>query len=231
MNVIVDRKAEEAVFSALDRLGFNVVKSFDFGHMYTPVNTHPDLQIHFTDAKTAVVAPKAFDYYKRHIPQEITLIKGEKNPGAEYPDDCAYNAARIGNNVIGNLKFIDREIIRIYESMNMNFINVKQGYTKCGTCIVGDNAAITEDKGIFKALTENGVDTLKINVGEVVLDGFEYGFIGGATGLADKNLVFCGDISKHSDYSAVKNFLSKHEVDIINLLQTKIHDYGSLMFF
>lgn len=231
MNVIVDQRAEEAVFSALEGLGFNVIKSFDFAYIYEPVNTHPDLQIHFTDDKTAVVAPKAFNYYRKQIPREITLIKGDKDPGAAYPEDCAYNAARIGNNVFGNLKFIDREIIRIYESMNMNFINVKQGYTKCGTCIVGDNAAITEDEGIFKALTENGVDALKINVGEVVLNGFEYGFIGGATGLSGRNLIFCGDVSAHSDHTAIKNFLDDHKVDIINLLQTKFYDYGSLIFF
>lgn len=230
-SVIVDRCADENVFFALEALGFNVIKSFDIDYIYKPVNTHPDLQIFFADSKTAITAPAAFEYYKSRLPKDISLISGAENPGAKYPEDCAYNAARIGKSLVGNLKFIDREIIGVYAKKNFDFIDVKQGYTKCNLCIISENAAITEDEGLFCALTARGADVLKIDRGEVALDGFDYGFIGGASGATEKAVVFSGDISQHSQYNRIKNFSDKHKVNIISLLQTKLHDYGSLIFF
>lgn len=232
MYVIIDRCADEEILSSLAKMNVNIIKSFDLDYLYKPVNTHPDLQIHFADKATAVAAPAAYEYYRAVLPRHIELIKGEKNPGETYPRDCAYNIARVGNNVIGNMRYADSVLIEIYSRRGFCFIDVKQGYTKCNLCIIGENAAMTEDEGLYKRLSANGINVLKLQYGCVTLKGFDYGFIGGASGLISENkIAFAGDIRRHSQYEEIKNFLTLNKVDIISLSETKLHDYGSLIFF
>lgn len=230
MGIIVDKNADKKIFFALDKMNMPFCKSFDMPMLYKPVNTHPDMQIHFVDGKTAVAAPASFEYYRSCLPKYIELLKGSADPGGTYPGDCAYNVVRMGKNIIGNLKYTDPVILNFYELRGYNFINVKQGYTKCSLCIVDENSAITEDEGLYKTLNSAKIDVLKIERGGVRLDGFDYGFIGGASGLISENkLAFFGDISKHSDYESIKKFIKTKKVDIIQLSSTNLADYGSII--
>lgn len=231
MSVIVDCCADTALFRALDELGIRYYKSCSLDFLYSPVNTHPDMQIHLIDDKTAVVAPGAYEHYKQILPAAVKLIKGDANPGCTYPQDCAYNVARLGKKVIGNLSYIDAKIKEIYRETGCEFIDVKQGYTKCNLCIVNENAVITEDEGLFNTLQKSNICVLKIPSGSVRLNGFPYGFIGGASGFADKNtLVFCGDIKGISCCDEIEKFIKSNSVDIKCLLSTELQDFGSILY-
>ena len=95
------------------------------------------------------------------------------------------------------------------------FINVKQGYSKCNICPVAENAVITEDAGIYKKLS-GFMDVLLIEPGHVALQGYGYGFIGGAAGLiGDKKLYFNGRIDQLPDYERIMLFLEKHSVKAV----------------
>lgn len=232
MAVIVDKNADTELFNALDMREIKYYKSYDLDFLYKPVNTHPDMQIHFITNNCAVVAPAAYNYYRRLLPERIILHKGEKDPDSTYPGDCAYNVAKVGKKVIGNLAYTDSVIKKIYTELGFRFINVKQGYTKCNLCVVDDNSVITEDEGLYRKLVSEGIDVLKIPSGEVKLKYFDNGFIGGASGfIGHKQLAFCGDISKCSCYNDIKNFINNRKVDIICLSQTKPEDFGSILFF
>ena len=232
MAVIVDKYADKEIFDALDVYKIKYYKSYELDFLYKPVNTHPDMQIHFVTNRCAVVAPYAYDYYRSVLPDKIELYKGAKDPDGTYPGDCAYNVAKVGKKVIGNLAYTDSVIKKMYEDFGFELINVKQGYTKCSLCIVDDNSVITEDEGLYKILTEHGVDIIKISAGEVLLKNFDNGFIGGASGfIGHNNLAFYGDISKCSYYNQLKKFINDRKVNIICLLQTKLKDFGSILFF
>ncbi len=232
MGVIIDKNINNNVLSELKKLGINYYKSFDIEYLYKPVNTHPDMQIHFFDNKTAIVAPIAYEHYKAILPNSVKLIKGTKNPNRTYPGDCAYNIAKMGKKIIGNLSYTDPKIIEVYSDAKYKFINVKQGYTKCNLCIIDDNSAITEDEGIYKSLCDASVDVLLIKSGCVSLSGFDRGFIGGASGMIDSNTVlFCGNLREHPDYISIKSFIVSKSVDIKYLSSTKLCDYGSLLYF
>ncbi len=232
MAVIVDKNADTELFNALDMHKIKYYKSYDLDFIYKPVNTHPDMQIHFITNNCAVVVPSAYNYYRNVLPEHIILYKGEKDPDSTYPGDCAYNVAKVGKKVIGNLAYTDSVIKKIYTELGFKFINVKQGYTKCNLCVVDDNSVITEDEGLFRKLVDEGLDVLKIPSGEVKLKYFDNGFIGGASGFIEQNkLAFCGDLSKCSCYNDIKKFISDKKVDIICLLQTKPEDFGSILFF
>ena len=54
-----------------------------------------------------------------------------------------------------------------------------------------------------------------ISQGNIELDGYDYGFIGGAGGRIDDNtVIFFGNIEKHPDYISIKEFCAKHSVTI-----------------
>lgn len=232
MSVIVDKCADNEVFSTLKKLNVNYFTSCSLDFLYTPVNTHPDMQIHFIDKKTAVVAPSAYPHYKNILPGSITLIKGNCDPGSTYPHDCAYNVAKLGKKIIGNLSYTDTKIKDLYSQKGYEFIDVKQGYTKCNLCIIDENSVITEDVGLFKQLTRKNINVLKINAGFVELKDFNNGFIGGATGfVANKNLAFCGNLNEHPDRVKIENFINSKQVDITYLSSTNLKDFGSILYF
>ena len=231
MGVIVDRSAPKSIFDELLKLNIDYIKSFDLKNLYHPVNTHPDMQIHFVCDKTAVVAPEAYDYYKEALPKEIKLIKGVKSPESKYPFDIGYNVARVGKKIIGKLDFVDPVIKDIYQSQGYELINVNQGYAKCSLCVVDENSVITEDEGLFRALSQK-MDVLKVESGNVALKGFENGFLGGASGFLGKNkLAFFGDIKLHPNYNDIKFFTEERKIDIITLSSTKLEDFGSILYF
>lgn len=231
MSVIIDKKTTPEIIGTLEKLNINYIKTEEISTLYEAVSTHPDMQIHFVTETCAVAAPAVYNYYKSTLPSCITLHCGTANPGSTYPDSCAYNVAKLGKKVIGNLSYTDKKIIELYASMDVEFINVKQGYTKCNLCIVSENAVITEDEGLLKALSPYGIEVLKITPGSIRLKGFDYGFIGGASGfIAPGKLAFTGDITTHPEYKTIKSFINSHSVDIIKLSSTKVDDFGSILY-
>lgn len=232
MGIIIDRNADAECFSMLDELKIDYYKSYDMNMLYYPVNTHPDMQIHFIDSRFAVVSPCAYDYYRRILPKAIRIQKGSADPSGTYPGDISYNIAKIGNRVVGNLKHIDKTLLEIYSKLGYELINVGQGYAKCNICIVNENSAITEDEGVFRVLSNRGVDVLKLTSNEVNLPGFPYGFIGGATGFINNHiLAFCGTLDGHSQKADIVNFIKSKRVDIKYLSSTKLTDFGSILYF
>ena len=232
MGVIVDRFSNEEVFSFLDKHSIKYIKSFDMDGLYQPVNTHPDMQIHFFDEVTAVSAPKAYSYYKDRLPKSITLLKGDKDPDCTYPGDCAYNVAKVGKKVIGKLSCVDAVIKEIYSQKGYDFITVNQGYTKCNLLIVDENSVITEDVGLSNNLRKCGIDVLTLKTLSVKLKNFNNGFIGGASGFISKDtILFTGNIKLHPEYQLIKSFIKERKVNIISLSSTALEDFGSVLYF
>lgn len=232
MSVIIDRNADNKCFSAFDALKIDYYKSYDINVLYHPVNTHPDMQIHFINKSHAVVAPCAFEYYRSILPERVFLQKGTADPDGTYPGDISYNIAKIGNRIVGNLKYTDKTLLNIYSELGYELINVNQGYAKCNLCIVNENSVITEDEGIYKTLCSKGIDVLKLSSREISLPGFPYGFIGGASGfINDNTIAFLGNIKNHTEYKKIENFVKSKKVNIISLLSTKVADFGSILYF
>lgn len=141
----------------------------------------------------------------------------------KYPGDVLLNVASLGNTLILNPSTCAKEILDYAYQEGMNIIKVKQGYTKCSTLIVNDHAIITEDEGIYKAVLDSNlnIDALLIKKGYVNLSGYDYGFIGGASVVIDKNVFFFGAIQKHPDYDKIKLFLDGQGKNIIQLSDDK----------
>lgn len=131
-----------------------------------------------------------------------------------YPYNILLNCLFINNKLFAKLDSVDESVLEYCESNNIETINVNQGYARCSTLVLYDNAAITADKSIEKALKNNGVEVLLISAGNIVLEGYDYGFIGGASTVINNTVYFFGDIKTHPDYSKIKVFCSRHNSTI-----------------
>jgi len=231
MGFIVDKNMPISVINELSKTD-SVYVTNEIEKMYSPVNSHPDIQIHFLEKNYAFCLAEVYDYYSKILPTEIKLSKISDSAGCGYPDNVKLNIATFGRNVVCNEKYAAIEVLDYYRNNNYRIISVKQGYAKCNICIVSENAVITEDKGIYNTLTDLGIDVCLISKGYVSLKNFEYGFIGGASGLINENTIgFIGSIESHPDYNLIIEFLNKYNVKHISLTDGGLCDYGSILKF
>ena len=181
---------------------YEIVPSFTHKNLQTPVASHPDMTI-TPVGDVFVCAPESFDYYKAFLGKRV--ISGKTSLSSHYPNDIAYNVLIFKNKAFGKKDYIDPVVLNELKKRNIEFINVNQGYAKCSCCVC-ENGIITADDCIYRVLCENNVNSLKITPGHVELSGYDYGFIGGASGVIDGKLTFFGDVSKHPDFLKIKEF-------------------------
>jgi len=230
-HIILDKNAPIEFIQNVIKLNIIPILSAKIENIMQSVSSHPDMQLHHIGKNTIICEPSVFNHYNMLLTSlGFKVISGFSRLNCNYPNDIAYNISRIGNIVMHNISNTEGRILEYYTNKNFRIIDTKQGYTKCATCIVAENAVITSDVGIAKQLMANGVDVLQINVGEISLSGMEYGFIGGTCGFIDKNLLaFCGKIENHSSYKEMKSFTDKYLVDIISLYDGELTDIGSVI--
>lgn len=174
-----------------------------------PVSNHPDMNICVID--DTVFLPKNSPIFNEVSKLKANIITISEDFGNKYPFDVPLNCKVIEDFVILNSKTVSKEILK-YCTENKKIIDVNQGYAACSTLAVSTNVIITADKGIYNALTKENLSPLLINQGYIKIDKYDYGFIGGASGVIDDTLYFFGDITTHPDYVKIKNYLTENNV-------------------
>lgn len=226
-SVLVDFRISKKSENSLKESGYSVIKTEKCIDLAEPVCGHPDMvacKLSDSDIliKTTLCGLLNFT--------NLNIIKGKSNLKPEYPFDIAYNAAVVGKYIFCNEKYTDKGIIEYCKKNGIKILNVKQGYAKCSICIVSDNAIITADKCIYNAAKENKIDVLLIDNKGIILNGYDEGFIGGATGLIEKDLLAVnGNIELHKSRDEIKSFCRKYGVNIISLSDEPITDIGSII--
>ncbi len=230
---IIDGRAKEDILKRLEDLNIKVIKTMKCQELQDGISFHPDMVMHPVNHKLLVVAPNVFDYYDDILSNlGIIVLKGEKPITSKYPDDIAYNVGRLGNYAIHNLKYMDEKLKYYLKKENIDLLNVNQGYSKCSLAIVDEKSGITSDKGIYEILSKKGMDMLLIQPGYIGLEGYNYGFIGGALGNYSKNqILFTGTLDKHPDFLRIQSFLNNRKIEIRYLSQDDIVDLGTIITF
>jgi len=194
------------------------------------INTHPDMTLCPLFSNDVAVCPESYSHYKPLEDYGVNLIKGSTTLKKEYPFDIAYNLVILKGKLFHNLKYTDKVILKYLEERNIEFVNVKQGYTKCSTYIVDEKSVITCDKKLSEIYESHGIEALLVCNEQIKLRGFDHGFIGGAGGKISKNEAgFFGDITVHKDYERIREFLSIRGISIKILAPGPLCDYGSLI--
>lgn len=229
---VIDGRADERIVSGLLKHGVELIKTRIFPGVYDAISFHPDIIMHHLGREKIIHAPGvSAEFLDALTAYGFCLIEGKTVLSCSYPGNIAYNAARVGNYAIHDFRYTDPILKNELEQAGVEFIHVRQGYSKCSICIVDKNSIITSDKGIEKAAEKRGIEVLLIDSDEeILLPGLNKGFIGGSTGLMDKNLLaLTGSIRRLKSAGRIIDFLKGKNIDIACPDDGKIIDLGSII--
>jgi len=230
--VIVDgRISEEAEKSLLD-MNIRVIKTIKYQGLYEAISCHPDIMLHHLGGDRMVYAPGTSAQLLEELHNlGFKLIEGGTPLTGTYPGDISYNVAVVGNFAFHNTKYTDNVLKSELYKRDIELVHVNQGYTKCSVSVVDDSSIITSDVGICKAAEKKGLDVLLIEPDQnIELYGLDYGFIGGSSGLIDKDKwALSGNFEKLKSADLIYDFLKSKSIKIISLTHNNVVDIGSIL--
>ncbi len=230
--VITDNRIDKKCEEGLLKRSFEIIRMPSLSSLQAPVSAHPDMLL-FVGKGKLICHKDYFSIAEEQIKMiaEISgceILLSDEKIGGKYPSDILFNAALVGDKLICKRSAVSKFVLELYSDNDV--IDVKQGYAKCSICTVGDNAIITADKSIAKAARENRIDVLEIDNSHTRLEGYDCGFIGGASGDDGENIYFCGSIDLHPESERIKEFCKAHGRGVGSLSDEALYDYGTLMF-
>ena len=230
---IIDKRMSLKCKTTLINEGFELIQVSSNPNLDIPISSHPDIFV-FKYKNTLICEPNTGNMLEKHLfdleEKRFNFILGDIfSTATKYPNDCTYNFAVCGKHLIGNIKCADKGIKDLANYEALILIDTKQGYAKCNICVVNDNAIITEDKGIARTCKNFGIDVLLLETNSVKLNGYQNGFIGGASGNYNNKLYFCGNIEKHPEYKKIYEFCKMHSTVPVSLSDEDLYDYGSII--
>ncbi|MBQ4160726.1 MAG: hypothetical protein IJD83_07325 [Clostridia bacterium] len=227
--IIIAQDCPDEIIKSLYNYGVELIKSARLNKIDDATSTHPDMSILHMGENRFFCANSAFDYYQQML-GNVDIQPLSKEISSPYPLDAGLNAAILGKNVFLCAKSINEQIFEEVEHLQFRVIQVKQGYAKCNLVPVSENALITEDASIYHAAIHNGLDALKIHPGNISLNGYPHGFIGGACGKLDKNtLAITGKLSYLPEAESIIAFCKNHGVELLELGNLRPCDIGSIL--
>lgn len=230
VNTIIMAGDSKTYIEALQMLNIGVLVTQRNEALEESISYHADMLCFHPGSTDILLSPEQTflceDLYELGFKPHL-ISKTIKSP---YPEDALLNGARVGQYLVCNPKTVSDIIMNDALIKGLELIKVRQGYTKCSICIINESAIITEDMRIQKECKKKGIDTLLISKGSVKLRNHAYGFLGGCTGLIDRNrLAVCGNIKNHKDYLVIERFLTKHQVEPICLTDGELVDIGGIL--
>lgn len=236
------------VINSLEKLGIECFKIKRSENLVSPISCHADCRFIQLNKKTFVVDEtivKDFnncliEYFgksynlvnyltSRAVPDNyISVITEEiKSP---YPDDIKLNAKVINKYILCNSKYISKHIDSFAHLNSYNILHTNQGYSACSTLLLNDKTIITDDLSIYDACNRIEISSTILDKGQIKLNGFDYGFIGGCCGFIDKNLLaFTGRIDSLTDSDILYNVLKNNNIDYIELTDNELFDVGGII--
>ncbi|CAM2777415.1 DUF6873 family GME fold protein [Hathewaya histolytica] len=227
--VFVDNRIFPEELEKLETLNKKILKVPELDILYPSIKGHPDILINIIDNKSILVHKDIqMDFIQLLESKNLKVLYTENSLEATYPKDIIINALSTEEFFIHNLNFTDKTLLK--KNMHKKLISVNQGYTKCSTALVNKNSIITSDVTIAKNLKENNFNVLLIPPGDIILEGLNYGFIGGTCGLVEDNvLAFYGDLNYYAYGREVLKFLKECKVEPLFLRKSKLIDRGSIL--
>lgn len=155
----------------------------------------------------------------------IELIRIPAPIKPEYPHDAALNFCIVGDKLIYNPKTADASVIN---RLKLRLLACRQGYTKCSVCVVDEASIITADNKIAQIAMSAGMSVLYVKEDLAALDGFEHGFLGGASFKISRNgMAFTGVINDADEKRRIESFLNDRGINAVYLTSERLFDIGS----
>ncbi len=228
-SVLISEKANPIIKEYLKNSSYNVINVKKTNAVYKAVSSHTDIYI-CKVGEEIIIAKEQLKLLQKDL--EINKIKYEEGAsllGYSYPSNIIYNAVHMGNYFIHNTKYTDAAVLDSAHRKGLKILHVKQGYTNCSLVVIDDDSVITSDKGLSRVLKMYNIDVLEIQQGSVRLEGFEYGFLGGASGKIGNTILFNGNLEHHPDYMKIKQFIDRKGFDVKYFTDYLLEDIGSIV--
>lgn len=207
-----------------------ILPSVSCAGLAEPVSCHPDMALYPAGRGIVVCAPQVYEDYAQILsPFGVRLVQGKTVLTGDYPGDIAYNVLNANLYALALWEKTDEQIRAALACGGTRPIRVAQGYARCSSVSFG-NALITADPSIRAAAQQVGLAVLAISSGGVLLPGYSYGFIGGASGLLDdRTVAFFGSLDMHPDGEAMKAFIQKHGFSVLDIPNRPLFDVGTIL--
>lgn len=226
-HTIIISPTNQHITDALSVRGINIIPTQRIAELINYEQLHADMQICIINDTIFIPENhKEIAEIGERVRYKIKLCKALSG---KYPHNILLNVALIGNKLFCKVSDVATEIYEYCREHNIEIINVNQGYTKCSTLILNEKSIITADPSISDAASEQGIDVLKITPGHIILEGADYGFIGGASGVIGDTVYFFGDIETHPDSNKIIDFIEKNNMKQISLCSGMITDIGGFV--
>ena len=230
--VVIDSRMNAECRDTLEKYGYTIIPLPPSPFLAAPVASHPDMLMFIV--KELLICEKRYFEANTEAVERIAELGGlkilttDEAVSPEYPRDVIFNVALIGDKLICRKASVSKKILDIYPDSEV--INVRQGYAKCSCLTVGDSGVITADPSVAKGAASAGLDVLILNEQGVRLNGYNCGFIGGASGDDGRRIFFCGNVCRHPEGDAIMDFCRRHGREAVSLSNDELYDYGSLLF-
>ncbi len=218
----------DELVSELNDMGIKTYKLGKTPNLSTELSYHPDMLVN-NFRKGFWMCENDAKYIPKDFPRSM-ILESECELGQIYPYDCLFNNYRIGKALVCG-KSADY-LIKAYAGYDEHrIIYVQQNYTKCCSIPVTQNAVITCDYYVGRALRANGYDVLTLKDSDTIgLRGYSHGLIGGCAGkLSDKLIGFTGDLNKYTYGDDIRDFCANYGIDAYSLSSDPMYDYGGIL--
>lgn len=228
--VVIGEKYAEMLLKPLEELGIQPLFLPNNPFIDPRLSSHADLSILHGGGSVLWLAPylRGTGFSDQILSMGFIPDYPEITQSVVYPGDAQLNVCICGKNVICNKAVVPECIVSSLTDLSRNVVNCRQGYAKCSICVVDENSVITADRGVAAVARSAGFDVLLIEPGIFALDGFAYGFIGGAAfKISDSKLAFTGHLDSHPDKNRILHFLKKRDIEAVYLTSQPAFDIGS----
>lgn len=218
---IVDERVPSGIEDKLSSLGFSVIRLPKHDGMNSPIASHTDI-ILYRHMDTLIGSRAYFeshgDLALRIRDAGFRLHLSHLDQESEYPFDALFNALVIGDKLFCNLSTVCPNILGYASIAGLMPIPVKQGYPACTVLPISDKAAVTADRGMAKALEENGITVLLVDDSEkILLPPYKNGFIGGAAGVFEDKIFFLGNYNSLPYAKELSEFAARFGLSCVSL--------------
>lgn len=218
------------VLKVLQALGIETIALGRSLRLPGPVACHADMRL-FHPGGDVIIAERGDEPLCEQLRGHgFQVCPASKSLGDSYPHDVLLNCLPLGGCLFGRLDALELQILAFYRQEGRKLINVRQGYAKCSVAPLSASAAMTADRGLWRALQGEGIETLLLSPGGVRLEGYDHGFIGGCCFLAEPGLLcFFGDLDSHPEGKMIRSFCQRHGISVRSLFKGPLLDIGSVI--
>lgn len=227
--VIIGADCNAEIYRNLEKLGIEPIFTTKSTNVRQGIQNHADLVFCPLTTDKFLLTKEQKLLKTKLISLGYNTVTIDEDLSLDYPNDVFINCVIIGKHIFYNPKTVSTKIHDFIKSSDLIEVSVRQGYTKCSIAPVSIDSFITDDISIGSRGAEFGFDVLVIDKGDIRLQNFDYGFIGGATGkIAEDKILITGKAENLTDCDKIKKFLYKHDVELIELTDGPVEDIGSI---